>query len=59
MKTPRISVRVPQGELDRIDNLVKGKVFEDRSAFLRAAIHMLLQHYIAYEESLKEGSKHV
>lgn len=42
MNTPKISFRLPQEQLNKIDILVKAGIFKDRSAFLRIAIEQLL-----------------
>lgn len=42
MNTPKISFRLPQEQLNKIDILVKAGIFKDRSAFLRTAIEQLL-----------------
>ncbi len=62
MKTPRITVRISQEELQRIDKLIEAKYFQDRSAFVRKAITKLLTHYQqfreAFEEAMEEEREH-
>lgn len=43
-KTPKVSVRIPQKDLDEIDQLIP-QPFADRSFFIRTAIQHLLRHY--------------
>lgn len=56
MKSPKVSFRIPVEELSKIDKLIQGKLFEDRTAFFRKASKQLLEHYAEYEASVRKGA---
>jgi Arc/MetJ-type ribon-helix-helix transcriptional regulator len=54
MKTPTVTIRIPQKDLDKMDKLIPG-VFRDKTHLIRFAIRELVKHYQEYEESLRGG----